>query len=90
MEDVDEQELHVEQVAVLDLGKAVLEGARGCHRSPSRAGVCRRCAALPPPPRRCWRWLTERSRGNHRIVGEPNTDICAWIATWISDLSPVS
>ena len=47
-------------VAALDRGKA--DAWQACvrvpHASPGPAGGCRKSAATPPPPRRCWSWRT--------------------------------
>ena len=58
MEEVDEQDLHVERVAALDLGKAALEA---CVRVPHESKLCRRLQEVrgyATTPRRCWRWRT--------------------------------
>jgi transposase len=42
VEDIDEQELHVERVAALDLGKAALEACVRVPHESGRAAACRR------------------------------------------------
>ena len=56
MEEVDEVELVVQRVAALDLGKATLEACMRVPHPSKPGGGCRRSGAMPPPPRRCWRW----------------------------------
>ena len=56
MEEVDDEPLHFERVAALDIAKATLEA---CIRVPSKAnrhGGPRKCAASAPPKRRSCRW----------------------------------
>ena len=60
MEEVAEQELYVERIAALDLGKGVLEA---CVRLPHPARAGRRVqdegsAPIRPPRPGCWNWRT--------------------------------